>query len=159
VPGSSLSIRLPTPGCCDSTWFSAERFVERLSASGSEAGQQLLAGGPGDRRPAHRLPGRHRLARQRGGRGDEPFDLNAGRSGQQFVGQGVGHGGGAAGHFEFGQDVLDIVTPGAMADPSCWPARSALAMSISAGSATTTAGNCRGSATRAIPFGRAAAKP
>ena len=30
-------------------------------------------------------------------------------SGQQFVGQGVGHGGGAAGHFEFGKDVLDAV--------------------------------------------------
>ena len=37
-------------------------------------------------------------------------------SGQQFAGQGVGHGGGAAGHFEFGEDVLDMVLGGAPAD-------------------------------------------
>ena len=32
------------------------------------------------------------------------------------MGQGVGHGGGAAGHFEFGEDVLDMVLGGAPAD-------------------------------------------
>jgi len=37
-------------------------------------------------------------------------------SGQQFVRQGVGHGGGAAGHFELGKDVLDMVLGGAPAD-------------------------------------------
>ncbi len=37
-------------------------------------------------------------------------------SGQQFAGQGVGHGGGAAGHVEFGEDVLDMVLGGAPAD-------------------------------------------
>ena len=37
-------------------------------------------------------------------------------SGQQFAGQGVGHGGGAAGHVEFGEDVLDVVLGGAPAD-------------------------------------------
>ncbi len=37
-------------------------------------------------------------------------------SGQQFAGQGVGHGGGAAGHLEFGEDVLDVVLGGAPAD-------------------------------------------
>ena len=30
-------------------------------------------------------------------------------SGQQVAGQGAGHGGGAAGHVEFGEDVLDVV--------------------------------------------------
>jgi hypothetical protein len=52
---------------------------------------------------------------------------------------------------------MTVLTPGAMADPRCWPARPALAMSISAGSAITTAGNCGGPGTRAIPFDRAAA--
>ena len=32
------------------------------------------------------------------------------------MGQGVGHGGGAAGQFEFGEDVLDMVLGGAPAD-------------------------------------------
>ena len=32
------------------------------------------------------------------------------------MGQGVGHGGGAAGHVEFGEDVLDMVLGGAPAD-------------------------------------------
>ena len=32
------------------------------------------------------------------------------------MGQGVGHGGGAAGHVEFGEDVLDVVLGGAPAD-------------------------------------------
>ena len=39
-----------------------------------------------------------------------------GCSGQQFAGQGVGHGGGAAGYFELGEDVLDMVLGGAPAD-------------------------------------------
>jgi hypothetical protein len=47
---------------------------------------------------------------------------------------------------------MTVLTPGAMADPSCWPTRPALAMSISADSATTTAGYCSGSATGAIPL-------
>src|SRR5215472_555040 len=37
-------------------------------------------------------------------------------SGQQLVGQGVGHGGGSAGHFELGENVLDMVLGGAPAD-------------------------------------------
>jgi hypothetical protein len=45
---------------------------------------------------------------------------------------------------------MTVLTPGVKAEPSCWPTRSALAMSISAGSAMTTAGKCCGSATRAI---------
>ena len=49
---------------------------------------------------------------------------------------------------------MTVLTPGVKAEPSCWPARSALAMSISAGSAMTAAGKCCGSATRAVPFGR-----
>jgi len=54
---------------------------------------------------------------------------------------------------------MTAATPGAKAARSCWPVRPALAMSISAGSAMTTAGKCCGSATGAIPFGKAAAKP
>src|SRR5262249_22231746 len=46
---------------------------------------------------------------------------------------------------------MTVLTPGVKAEPNCWPARSAVAMSISAGSATITAGNCCGSATGAIP--------
>ena len=45
---------------------------------------------------------------------------------------------------------MTVLTPGVQAEPSCWPTRSALARSISAGSAMTTAGKCRGSATGAI---------
>ena len=54
---------------------------------------------------------------------------------------------------------MTVLTPGAMADPSCWPARPALAMSISAGSAMTTAGTCGGPATRAIPWAVGGSKP
>jgi hypothetical protein len=46
---------------------------------------------------------------------------------------------------------MTVLTPGAMADPRCSPARPASAMSISAGSAMTTAGKCCESATTAIP--------
>ena len=35
---------------------------------------------------------------------------------QQTVGQGVGHGSSAAGHFEFGEDVFDMMLGGAPAD-------------------------------------------
>jgi len=45
---------------------------------------------------------------------------------------------------------MTVLTAGLKAAPSCWPTRSALAMSISAGSAMTTAGKCCGSATGAI---------
>src|SRR6185437_10308388 len=37
-------------------------------------------------------------------------------SGEHFVGQGVGHGAGAAGYVELGEDVLDMMLGGAPAD-------------------------------------------
>jgi hypothetical protein len=46
---------------------------------------------------------------------------------------------------------MTVRTPGAKAEPSSAPTRPALAMSISAGSAMTTAGKCCESATTAIP--------
>src|SRR5690242_21867927 len=58
---------------------------------------------------------------RRAGRADliEPrsvFGRPRAGSGQQFVGQGVGHSRGAAGYFELGENVLDMVLGRAPAD-------------------------------------------